>query len=366
MIKLLDSISEISKPLLFIIAVITVIILGFIDYATGEEFSFFLFYVIPVLFIVWFGGKWQGLIISLLCLISWYIDSFVGRPEIPNYLAFYWNMVLQLGFFLILIFILSSLKQAIEKQKLLEKEKIRREYEIAAQVQEKLFPQDSPAIEGLDYFGVCKPAEAVGGDYFDYFKIKKEEIAFAIGDIAGHGLSSALLMAGLVGYVRSSATIYSDKLDEFMEKINRLMCNSTDGSKFATFFYSIYNENEKSLKFVNAGHNPPLLYRKSTNTFTELKTNGFIIGAMPDFKYKEDIISLREKDVLVFYTDGITEAFNLKDELYGTERMKNIVCDNLNLDAKGICNKILSSVKTYSEGKEQADDMTLLIIKINK
>ena len=366
MTKFFKSIEKIPKSALFALTVLTVIILGLADYATGEDFSFYIFYVIPVFFIVWFGGKWQGLIISMLCLISWYIDSFIGRPEISNYLAFYWNMILQFVFFLILIFTLSSLKKSIEKQELIEKEKIRREFEIAAQVQDKLFPQEKPGIENLDYFGICKPAEAVGGDYFDYFKIRNDEIVFAIGDIAGHGLSSALLMAGLVGFVRSNATIYRDKLNEFMNKINKLMCNSTDGSKFATFFYSIYNETDKSLKFINAGHNPPLLYRMKTNTFSELKTNGFIIGAVPDIKYNEVSESLQEKDILVFYTDGITEAFNLKDELYGTERMKEVINNNINLNAKEICNEILNSVNKYSIGKEQADDMTLLVIKIKK
>jgi serine phosphatase RsbU (regulator of sigma subunit) len=364
MAKLFGSIDKISKPVVFILTVLFVILLGIIDYATGEDFSFYIFYVIPVLFIVWYGGKWQGLVISFLCLVSWYIDSFIGRPEIPNYLAFYWNMLLQLGFFLILIFILASLKNAVEKQKQIEKEKIRREFEIAAQVQDKLFPQEKPGIKSLDYFGICKPAEAVGGDYYDYFKIKEDEIVFAIGDIAGHGISSALLMAGLVGFVRSNATIYRDKLNEFMNKINRLMCSSTDGSKFATFFYSIYNETDRSLKFINAGHNPPLLYRMKTNAFSELKTNGFIIGAIPDIKYQERAEILEDKDILIFYTDGITEAFDTKDDLYGTDRMKDVICKNMNMNAKEICNEILKSVNIYSTGKQQADDMTLLVIKI--
>jgi len=330
----IDFIEKIPKPFLFIITVFFVIILGIIDYATGEDFSFYLFYVIPVFFIVWFGGKWQGVIISLFCLVPWYIDSFIGRPEIPDRLAFYWNILLQFFSFLILIYVLSSLKKAIEKQKIAEKEKIRREFEIAAQVQDKLFPQEKPGIESLDYFGICKPAEAVGGDYYDYFKIKEDEIVFAIGDIAGHGLSSALLMAGLVGFVRSNATIYRDKLDDFMNKINRLMCSSTDGSKFATFFYSIYNETDKSLKFINAGHNPPLLYKEKTNTFSELKTNGFIIGAIPDFKYRERADILEDKDILIYYTDGITEAFDAKNDLYGTERMKDVIYKSTNMNAK--------------------------------
>jgi|WetSurMetagenome_2_1015567.scaffolds.fasta_scaffold18538_5 serine phosphatase RsbU (regulator of sigma subunit) len=357
-------IEKLPNYLLFIISSLFVIILGFFDYLSGTDLSFYIFYVVPVLFITWFAGKRYGFIVSLFCFASWYIDTFYHRGIELSSMVLFWNILVELSFFALIIFSVSALRKAIEKQEETERQKIDRELSIAKEVQQKLFPQSSPEIKTVDYNGFCKPAEAVGGDYYDYFRINQNETAFAIGDISGHGLSSALLMAGLVGFVRSNAILYNDDLKIFMDKVNNLMCESTDGSKFATFFYSVYNSETKILKFVNAGHNPPLLYKLKTKTFEELKTDGFIIGGICDFKYKEAIVKLDGDDLLLYYTDGITEYFNKKDEQFGEDRLKNVIEKNYNLSAKEMCNKIIEEVQKFSEGKEQADDMTLLVIKL--
>jgi sigma-B regulation protein RsbU (phosphoserine phosphatase) len=277
----------------------------------------------------------------------------------------FWNILVELSFFTLVIFSVSAMKNAIAKQEETERNKIARELSIAKEVQQKLFPQSAPEIKNVNYYGLCKPADAVGGDYYDYFRISPHETAFAIGDISGHGLSSALLMAGLVGFVRSNAIMYNDDLKIFMDKVNKLMCDSTDGSKFATFFYSVYNSETKTLRFVNAGHNPPLLYRSKTKSFEELKTDGFIIGGLTDFNYKDASLNLDGNDLLLYYTDGITETFNSENEQYGEERLKKIIEENYPASPKNICDKIIESVEGYSNGKPQADDMTLLAIKLN-
>jgi phosphoserine phosphatase RsbU/P len=358
-------IEKLPKYVLSIFALLAVIILGFLDYISGTYISFYIFYAFPVLFVTWFAGKKYGFIICFFCFLAWYIDTFYNRGLDLSFMILFWNIIVELSFFTLVIFSVSALRNAIEKQEETERQKISRELSIAKEVQQKLFPQVTPEIKNVNYFGLCKPAEAVGGDYYDYFNINKNETAFTIGDISGHGLSSALLMAGLVGFVRSNAIMYNDDLKIFMEKVNILMCNSTDGSKFATFFYSVYNSETKILKFVNAGHNPPLIYRTNTKTFEELKTDGFIIGAICDFKYKDASVKLNSGDFLLYYTDGITEYFNMKSEQFGDERLKNLIVKNYNLSAKEICNKIIEDVQKFSEGREQADDMTLLAIKIN-
>ena len=363
--SLVLKIESLPKYLIFLFSLLTVIVLGFFDYITGTDFSFYLFYVLPVLFAVWFAGKSYGFFITLVCFAAWYFDAFYHRALEIDYWLIFWNMFVELAFFVIVIISISALKKAIKKHEEMEMQKITRELEIAKDVQQKLLPRNSPEIKNLDYFGLCIPAEAVGGDYFDYFKINKDEIAFAIADISGHGLSSALLMAGLVGFVRSNAMMYNDDLKIFMEKVNGLMCGTTDGSKFATFFYSVYNSETRILKFVNAGHNPPFLYKSKTKTFEELKTDGFIIGAISSFQYKESQTTLENNDVLLFYTDGITETFNLKNEQFGEDRLKKTIEENLNLPSKEFCEKIIKDVREFSEGKEQADDMTLLAIKFN-
>lgn len=359
-------IENLPKYVLFFFSLLFVIILGFIDYLSGTDVTFYIFYVIPVLFIVWFADKKYGFIICFFCLVSWYTDTFYKRGDDIDSIILLWNLFVEMIFFVFIIFSVSSLKKAIEKQEETERNKIEREFSIAREVQQKLFPQVKPEIKCLDYFGLCRPADAVGGDYYDYFRLNKYETAFAIGDIAGHGLSSALLMAGLVGFVRSNAIIFNDDLKMFMEKVNTLMCESTDGSKFATFFYSVYNCETKILRYVNAGHNPPLLYNPKTRSFVELKTDGFIIGGISSFKYNEATVKLDDENLLVYYTDGITEYFNSKSEQFGEERLKNIIEENYSLRAELLCDKIIERVKNYSCGTPQADDMTLMVVKIKE
>jgi phosphoserine phosphatase RsbU/P len=358
-------IEKLPKYILFSVSLFSVIILGLLDYISGTELTFYIFYIMPVLFIVWFAGKKYGFILCLFCFASWYLDTFYNRGIELNFMILFWNILVELSFFTLVIFSVSAMKNAIAKQEETERNKIARELSIAREVQQKLFPQSSPEINNVNYFGICRPADAVGGDYYDYFRISQIETAFAIGDIAGHGLSSALLMAGLVGFVRSNAIMYNDDLKIFMDKVNRLMCESTDGSRFATFFYSVYNSETKTLRFVNAGHNPPFLYRSKSKSFEELKTDGFIIGGTSSFKYKDSSVKLDGEDLLLFYTDGITETFNADNEQFGEERLKKVIGDNYNLQPKDICNKILEEVNIYANGKPQADDMTLLAIKIN-
>jgi serine phosphatase RsbU (regulator of sigma subunit) len=250
-------------------------------------------------------------------------------------------------------------------RKLLEADNQRKtkELEEARKLQLSMLPKELPNLPHLDIAVYMKTATEVGGDYYDYFRINKNETAFAIGDIAGHGLSSALLMAGLVGFVRSNAIMYNDDLKIFMDKVNKVMCESTDGSGFATFFYSVYNNDTKILRFVNAGHNPPLLYKSKIQSFEELKTDGFIIGGVSNFEFNDASVKLESEDLLIYYTDGVTEFFNRNNEQFGADRLKMVIENNYHLSAKNICDKIIEEVKNYSNGVQQADDMTLLILK---
>ena len=362
--KLTTILYKLPGSVVFILSVLLVIIIGTCDYLTGEEVTLYLFYVLPVFIACWRLGLWQGFAISIFSLLFWYVDSFYQRPEFGNLiLSPYWNIVFQFIFFVVLVLILTSLKKSVEREKKAEREKIENELKVARDVQQKLFPQAMPAMQGLEYFGLCIPADEIGGDYFDYIKLSSDEIGFAIGDISGHGLPSALLMAGLVGFVRSNALICRDDLKQLLYRVNNLMCESTTPGKFATFFYGVYNCAEKVFRYVNAGHNPPFVFRKNNNSNELLKGGGLMIGVMPEFGYSEMQIRIEKGDVLVLYTDGITEAFDKNSYLYGEERLKTVVENNLHLSAKELCGVITKDVFQYSEGRKQADDMTLLVVR---
>src|SRR5262249_39774301 len=155
-------------------------------------------------------------------------------------------------------------KDALEREKQAEQERIQREIEIARQVQETLLPQSLPPMNTIDYCGVCRPAFGIGGDYYDFLPIDRGRLAIAVGDVSGKGISSALLMASLQGILRSKTSTDGVHVSSLISELNRLMMSSGGGSRYVTFFYGVYDDTTRCLKYVNAGHNPPLVFRKNS------------------------------------------------------------------------------------------------------
>jgi len=364
MYRLINKIEKTPKFGLLAITLTVTFVLGFVDYVTGTELTFYQFYAIPVMFAVWFAGRWRSYPIAIISLFFWVADDFYKRNIFGNPLISLWNLLVQMFFFVLLIEIFSALKLAFKEQKKAEQEKIKNEMKVARQVQEKLFPQFVP-VSSLDFHGICKTADAVGGDYFDYFKIRNNEIAFAIGDVSGHGLSAALIMAGLVGFVRSSASVFNENLGEFFKRLNNLIFESTAGSNFISFFYGIVREEDKVFRYINAGQNPPMVYRPCTDTFVQLKTGGLLMGIKPDWDYETGTIKLESGDIIILYTDGITETFNSENEMFGEERLKYIIKKYYINTSSEIMDYILDGLDRFSNRLPQKDDITLLVIKIN-
>jgi sigma-B regulation protein RsbU (phosphoserine phosphatase) len=271
-----------------------------------------------------------------------------------------------------------------------EQEKLKREIEIAQEVQAHLFPQTLPPIKTLDYTGICKAARGVGGDYYDFLSFGPDKLGIALGDISGKGISAALLMASLQALLRSHAHLYGDALDELISNINRLMCDSTGSSKYATFFYGLYDEARGALTYVNAGHNPPMLFRPnrfaSDQRFPSgpvdetsralarprpgscetirLETGGTVVGLFADAAYQHETVSMRPNDVLLIFTDGISEAMNVDEEEFGEARLAALVADNMHLSAAALRDRILSEITDFVGEAPQHDDMTLVVVKI--
>lgn len=356
---------ELPKSIIFLFSVLLVITIGIIDFITTKEITLYLFYVLPVFIACWRLGLWQGLSISLLSLAFLCIDDFYYKPEARDIitLASYWNVVFQFLFFVILVLLLISLRKAIKRINKAKREKAETEMRVAREVQQYLFPQQMHAVQGIEYHGLCIQAHEIGGDYFDYIKLSHDETGFAVGDTTGHSLSSALLMAGLLGFVRSHAIICKDDLKQLLYQVNNHICESTLPGHYATIFYGVYNNSDSSFRYVNAGHNPPIVFRKQNETYELLNGGGLMIGIKPMFEYSEMQLTIEKDDVLVIYTDGITDTFDNNNTLYGEERLISLVKNNLHLSTKELCNTITADVYNYSEGRRQADDMTLLIIK---
>ena len=247
-----------------------------------------------------------------------------------------------------------------------QRERLNREVEIAREVQERLFPQTLPPIAGLSYAGACRPALGVGGDYYDFLALPEGQLGIAIGDVSGKGIAAALMMASLQASLRSEATRAPDDLAALVSNVNRLVYEASSANRYATFFYAQYNPDSLRLTYVNAGHNPPILLRCSNGLWqiSRLQTGGTVVGLMPNSTYEQGAVTLAAGDLLVAFTDGITEAMNAGDEEWGEERLVEAVkCCAILASASEIIPRIMQAADAFVAGAKQHDDMTLVILR---
>lgn len=364
MLKIFYCLNSLKPIPLILVSFLLVLGISLLDFITSAEVDFFVYYSIPVIIITWYGGMKSGFLMTFLALLSWFADNYYGRAGETLHFVSIWNLGVQLLFFLLLVMLIFSIKYFVKEIEEAEKVKVRKERELAKKVQQKFFPQYNPEFRGIEYFGKSIPADSVGGDFYDYFKLNEDKISFLIGDIKGHGLASALLMAGTEGNIRSNALICGGNPSELVSKVNRFFCNTSDSSDFASFLYSVIDINIGEFKFVNAGHNPPLILNMKNKSTVELNESDLLIGIMESANYRETTAKLNSGDIIMLYTDGITEVMNSKNQLYGIERLKSLIIENYNLTAGEIFNKIIEDISRFSGTSNFDDDVTGVVIKI--
>jgi sigma-B regulation protein RsbU (phosphoserine phosphatase) len=244
-----------------------------------------------------------------------------------------------------------------------EKERLQSEIAIASEVQTRLFPLRPPSARTIEMLGVCHAARSVSGDYYDYFAAAHGELALALGDVAGKGISAALLMASIQSIMRTQlsagGTVFTPSAT--VERLNRLLYANTSAEKYATFFFGLYNEEKRSLTYTNAGHLPPLLIQHDGYRF--LDVTGSVVGAFPSLVYEEQTIPMEPGDLLVAYTDGITEPENAYGEDFGAIRLADIIMQYRSAPVTTIVARVLDAVRSWSASPEQADDMTLMVVR---
>jgi sigma-B regulation protein RsbU (phosphoserine phosphatase) len=243
-----------------------------------------------------------------------------------------------------------------------KREVLNREMEIAREVQQRLFPQTLPAIEGLEYAGACRPALGVGGDYYDFLALGGGRLGVAIGDVSGKGMPAALLMASLQASVRGQAQSGTVSLARLMEIVNRLVFDASAENRYATFFYAEYDAGARRLRYVNAGHNPPMLLRGAE--VVRLETGGPVVGIFRDACYQEGDLPLEAGDALVLFTDGISEAMNPAYDEWGEEALAQAARESLSLSATGAIEHIMRAADSFAAGAPQHDDMTLVVMRV--
>jgi phosphoserine phosphatase RsbU/P len=243
---------------------------------------------------------------------------------------------------------------------------ITRELESAREVQQRLLPQEYPSFRGVDYAGVSRPALGVGGDYFDFIRLSETELGLAIGDVCGKGMPAALLMATLRASLRSETRHHDGEVLEVVANLNRLVHESCASNRFASFFYGKYDASSRTLRYVNAGHNPPFIVRTTGGTprVLRLDCGGPVIGLMRDSVYTEGRLVLEPGDLLVAYTDGITEAMNAADAEWGEEELLRAIADHRTLPARELVARIMECADAFAAGAPQHDDMTAVAARV--
>ncbi|MCD6162275.1 MAG: SpoIIE family protein phosphatase [candidate division Zixibacteria bacterium] len=254
-----------------------------------------------------------------------------------------------------------SIERAILYEQAMEQKALEEKLAIARRIQQTFLPEKDPVIRGFDIAGVNIPSEAVGGDYYDFIDIVKNQIGIAIGDVSGKGIGAALIMAAfrasLIAEIRNNYAIRT-----IFAKVNSLLYESIERENYVTAVYGVLDSKNRVFTFSNAGHNPPLLF-KSDGKIIELTEGGLAIGMFGNSVYEERPVYINNGDMLLFYTDGVTEAQNYNDEEFGTDRLKNIIIESKDESSRAIINKVVEAVQKYKSASNQLDDLTMILLK---
>ena len=257
---------------------------------------------------------------------------------------------------------LENMSLAEDMAKRIEAERrLARDMEIAKQVQARLFPQKLPPLNTLEYAGHCVPARAVGGDYYDFLNLGTGRMGIVLADIVGKGISGALLMANLQADVRSQCAVASQDLLQFLQSVNQSFFESTDVGSFATFFFGDYQDSTRRLRFANCGHNPPFLVR-ANGTVERLYTTATVLGLFENWEASVCDAQIASGDLLVIYTDGITEASSPVGEEFGENRLLETIRDHIAAPVPSILDAVLAATLAFSEG-DMRDDLTLVVAR---
>ena len=247
-------------------------------------------------------------------------------------------------------------------KELLEKQRAEQELSVAADIQRKLLPQTSPDVSGMQLAFYFKPARGVGGDYYDFIQLPSSKVGVTMVDVAGKGVPAALVMVMIRSVLRTLAPSY-DSTSQVVSRLNDILSRELSSDRYATMFYYTFDPVTHRVKYTNAGHGPAIFYSPSTGELRRLDTEGFPVGIVEGSFYGENEVVVREGDILVLYTDGITEAMNEDHELFGEENLIEVIKSNASLSAQEIKTRIVQAVGFFVGDAPQHDDMTLVVAK---
>jgi sigma-B regulation protein RsbU (phosphoserine phosphatase) len=243
----------------------------------------------------------------------------------------------------------------------LQQERLERELQLAMEIQQRFQPTAPPVVSGYELQGISFPCYEIGGDYYDFIEREDGRLVIALGDVSGKGTAAALLMSSLHASVHAQAGSH-DTLSETISAVNRYLADNIPANRFVTLFYAELDPASGSLSFLNAGHNPPLIVH-AAGTVEQLASGGLPLGIKRNAEYREGRSQMQMGDVLVIYSDGVTEAASPSGEEFGATRLYEVVSRNIDASAAGLRDRIESALTKFSQGTQAADDITLVIVK---
>ncbi len=243
----------------------------------------------------------------------------------------------------------------------MQQERLERELQLAMEIQQRFQPASPPHVPGYELQGISFPCYEIGGDYYDFIKREDGRLVIALGDVSGKGTAAALLMSSLHAAIHAQSASH-DTLVATISAVNRYLADNIPPNRFVTLFYAELDPESGAVSFLNAGHNPPLIVH-SAGTVEQLASGGLPLGIKPNAEYREGRTQLQMGDVMVIYSDGVTEAASPSGEEFGSTRLYEVVSRNIDASAAGIRDRIESALTKFSQGTQAADDITLVIVK---
>jgi sigma-B regulation protein RsbU (phosphoserine phosphatase) len=243
----------------------------------------------------------------------------------------------------------------------IERERLEQELQLASEIQQRFQPTAPPVVPGYELQGISFPCYEIGGDYYDFIQRSDGRLVVTLGDVSGKGTAAALLMSSLHAAVHAQAASHNS-LAETISAVNNYLADNTPTNRFVTLFYAELDPQTGGLSFINAGHNPPLIVHHA-GTVENLAAGGLPLGIRQDAEYREGRTQLQPSDVLVIYSDGVSEATSPQGEEFGTDRLYEVVARNLDASAAGIRDRIEAALTKWAQGTPAGDDITLVIVK---
>lgn len=333
-------------------------------------------------FIFGCGIAYIYFLFDLLTILSLHFTSVIVTRGFALYASnnpfFEWNFILLVIAYLTipLIYFISRIKKeefVLENfglpshvQRISERERLKKEMEIAAKVQLSLLPKEEPEIPGYDISSFSLPAVEAGGDYFDFVQLSNNKIGIAIGDVSGKGIGAAIYMTLTKGILQAHAE-ENVSPSNVLIKVNRLLYKTIEKNSFVSMFYAILDKNKNTITYSRAGHNPGILCSQQSGGTRLLLSKGMALGleegSIFSSTLNEETIEINSGDVFVLYTDGFTEAMNERHDQFGEEKLIRLIKENKNLSAKEIITLILKEVRKFTDNYPQNDDMTIVVLK---